>query len=62
MSKKYIRVVFWGVVTCGVFSGILYTEKNNISAWNTLLGIIIAYTIQWCVTACIDCTDNSIWS
>lgn len=61
MSKKYIRVVFWGVVTCGVFSGILYTEKNNISAWNTLLGIIIAYTMQWCVTACIDCTDNSIW-
>lgn len=61
MSKKYIRVVFWGIMTYGVFCGILYTEKNNISAWNTLLGIIIAYTLQWCVTAFIDCTDNSTW-
>lgn len=62
MRKKCIRVIFWGVVTCVAFYGILYTEKNNISAWNTLLGIIIAYTAQWCVTAFIDCTDNSTWN
>lgn len=61
MSKKYSRAVFWGIMTCIVFAGILYTEKNDISAWNTLLGIIIAYTVQWCVTACIDCADNSTW-
>ena len=61
MSKKCFRVLLWGTVTCVVFGGILYTEKNNISAWNTLLGIVIAYTVQWCVTAIIDCVDNSTW-
>lgn len=61
MSKKCFRVLLWGILTCIVFGGILYTEKNNISAWNTLLGIIIAYTAQWCVTAAIDCTDTSVW-
>ena len=61
MSKKCLRFIFWGAVTCAIFGGIVYTEKNNISPWNTLLGIIIAYTIQWCVTAFVDCTDNSTW-
>lgn len=61
MSKKCIRVAFWGVVTCVVFGGILYAEKNNISVLNTLLGILIAYTVQFCVTAIVDCTDNSTW-
>ena len=40
---------------------LVYTEKKNISAWNTVLGIVIAYTVQWCVTAVIDCIDNSTW-
>lgn len=61
MSKKCLRFIFWGAVTCAIFGGIVYTEKNNISPWNTLLGIIIAYTIQWCVTAFVDCIDNSTW-
>lgn len=61
MSKKCIRAVWWGVVTCVVFGGILYAEKNKISVLNTLLGIIIAYTLQFCVTAIMDCTDNSTW-
>lgn len=61
MSKKYFRVILWVTVTCVVFGGILYTEKHNIFALNTLLGISIAYTIQWCVTAVIDCADCSTW-
>lgn len=61
MSKKYIRVVIWATSSCVLFGGILYAEKKCYSAVNTLLGIIIAYTLQACVTAIVDCTDNSAW-
>ena len=61
MSKKCCRVLAWGIATCVIFLGMLYTEEKGIPVWGTLLGIIIAYTGQRCVTALGDCKDSSAW-
>lgn len=61
MNKKVIKVLLSGILSCAVFYGMVYTHEKGFSSWNVLLGIILAYIVEYCVKAIIDCTDNSAW-
>ena len=61
MNKKIVRIIGWGLLSCGIFAGMLYTEKNSLTSCNTALAILIAYTVEFFVIALIDLTDNSVW-
>lgn len=61
MNKKIVRIISWGLLSCGIFAGMLYTEKNSLTSCNTALAIVIAYTVEFFVIALIDLTDNSVW-
>ena len=61
MNKKIVRIIFWGLLSYGILIGIFYTEKKDYTSWNTVLSMVIAYTVEFGVIACNDLLDNSTW-
>lgn len=60
--RKKIGKILSGVgITLIIFVGIIYTQKEQLSVWNTVLSIAISYAIQFSWTAFLDCTDNTVW-
>lgn len=59
--KKIAKVVFCVSISITLFIGMLISEKEDLLAISTLLGILIAYSIEASFIYGKDCFDNSTW-
>lgn len=59
--EKSVKI-FSGVgITLMILGGIIYTQREELSVWNTVLSIAISYAIQFSWIAIGDFTDNTVW-